>query len=117
MEASPNKSGDVPRGQIIAFVSAKGGSGKTLLTATAAYVLTRAGKRVLSIDTDFSTRGLSLYFLGKDRKLGKDPKGETRLEIKPENCLSDAYLAGLNPSSVRPTSIPRGDLKLDLLLS
>lgn len=50
--------------EIIAIASGKGGTGKTLLTACLAHALTRAGHRVLLVDTDTSTDGLSLYLLG-----------------------------------------------------
>ena len=50
--------------EIIAIASGKGGTGKTLLTACLGNALTRAGHRVLLVDTDTSTDGLSLYLLG-----------------------------------------------------
>jgi MinD-like ATPase involved in chromosome partitioning or flagellar assembly/uncharacterized membrane protein len=45
------------------MASAKGGSGKTVLTATFAAFLVSLGKRVLMIDTDAATNGLTLMFL------------------------------------------------------
>lgn len=47
----------------IAVVSGKGGSGKTMLTATIAKVLDCSGFSVLLIDADFGTAGLT-YYLG-----------------------------------------------------
>ena len=55
MSGSPNTD-KKPAGRIIAFVSAKGGTGKTVLSATTAYLLIKAGKKVVTIDSDFSTR-------------------------------------------------------------
>ncbi len=52
--------------EILAIASGKGGTGKTLLTASLAHALLRAGHRVLLVDTDTSTDGLSLYLLGED---------------------------------------------------
>jgi Mrp family chromosome partitioning ATPase len=48
-------------GSVFTFVSPKGGTGKTLLSANTAYLFGKAGKRVVCVDADFSTRGLSLY--------------------------------------------------------
>lgn len=45
------------------MASAKGGSGKTVLTATFAAFLAGIGKKVLIIDTDASTNGLTLMYL------------------------------------------------------
>ncbi len=47
----------------IAVVSGKGGSGKTMLTATIAKILDESGSSVLLIDADFGTAGLT-YYLG-----------------------------------------------------
>lgn len=52
---------DVKRmGQIIAFVSGKGGTGKTSLTAGVASALALRGKKVLCIDCDVGLRNLDL---------------------------------------------------------
>lgn len=45
----------------IAIVSGKGGSGKTMVAATMATVLDSLGHKVLLIDADFGTAGLSYY--------------------------------------------------------
>ncbi|GGI50818.1 hypothetical protein GCM10011425_20300 [Mucilaginibacter galii] len=47
----------------ICMASAKGGAGKTILTATFASFLTALGKKVIVIDTDASTNGLTLMYL------------------------------------------------------
>jgi cellulose biosynthesis protein BcsQ len=52
---------------VICMASAKGGSGKTVLTATFGAMLSALGKRVLAIDTDAATNGLSLMFLKESR--------------------------------------------------
>src|SRR6185503_9629757 len=49
--------------KVICMASAKGGSGKTVLTATFGAFLVALGKRVLVIDADAATNGLSLMFL------------------------------------------------------
>ena len=49
--------------KVICMASAKGGSGKTVLTATFSAFLVALGKRVAMIDTDAATNGLTLMFL------------------------------------------------------
>lgn len=51
------------KAKIICMASAKGGSGKTVLTATFGTFLAALGKRVLLIDTDAATNGLTLLNL------------------------------------------------------
>lgn len=50
---------DLPKS--IAIVSGKGGSGKTMVAATLAKILDDEGKRVLLVDADFATGGLTYY--------------------------------------------------------
>ena len=50
--------------EIICICSGKGGVGKTLFSSCMGYALTRAGLRVLMIDGDPATDGLSLFLLG-----------------------------------------------------
>lgn len=52
--------------ELIAFASGKGGTGKTLLASCLGYCLVRSGQRVLMIDADPATDGLSLFLLGKN---------------------------------------------------
>jgi cellulose biosynthesis protein BcsQ len=49
--------------KVICFASAKGGSGKTVTTASIGAFLVAIGKKVLLIDTDASTNGLTLLYL------------------------------------------------------
>lgn len=49
--------------KVICFASAKGGSGKTIISATLAKLLTGLGKKVLIVDMDAATNGLSLFYL------------------------------------------------------
>lgn len=49
--------------KIICMASAKGGSGKTILTATFAAFLVALNKKVLIVDVDASTNGLTLLYL------------------------------------------------------
>jgi uncharacterized protein YjbI with pentapeptide repeats/MinD-like ATPase involved in chromosome partitioning or flagellar assembly len=58
--------------EIIAFASGKGGTGKTLMASCLGYALIQAGHRVLMIDADPATDGLSLFLLG--------PKGTKQIQ-------------------------------------
>ena len=53
------------KSKVICMASAKGGSGKTTLTATFGHFLTAIGKSVLVIDCDESTNGMTLLYLDK----------------------------------------------------
>lgn len=66
------------RPEIIAVASGKGGTGKTVILACLGYALQRSGHRVLFIDTDTATDGLSLFLLGPDG-------WENAAEISPQN--------------------------------
>jgi cellulose biosynthesis protein BcsQ len=49
--------------KVICFASAKGGSGKTTIAATIGAFLSAINKKVLLIDTDSATNGLTLLYL------------------------------------------------------
>lgn len=57
------------RGQCIAVVSGKGGTGKTSFTAGVSAALARSGKRVLCLDCDVGLRNLDLALGLTDRAL------------------------------------------------
>ena len=48
-------------GEVISFVSGKGGTGKTALCAGIATVLAQSGKQVLCIDADLGLRNLDIF--------------------------------------------------------
>jgi MinD-like ATPase involved in chromosome partitioning or flagellar assembly len=50
--------------ELICLCSGKGGAGKTLFSSCLGYALTKVGLRVLMIDGDQGTAGLSLFLLG-----------------------------------------------------
>ncbi|MBF0611027.1 MAG: ParA family protein [Magnetococcales bacterium] len=54
--------------QVICFASAKGGAGKTILTASFGSFLADLKKKVLLIDCDWSTHGLTLLYLEPVKK-------------------------------------------------
>ena len=54
--------------RIYCMASAKGGSGKTVLTATFSIFLAGIGKKVLMIDLDIATNGLTLLYLKEVNK-------------------------------------------------
>jgi tetratricopeptide (TPR) repeat protein len=49
-------------GQIITFYSFKGGTGRTMALANVAWILAAAGKKVLAVDWDLESPGLSRYY-------------------------------------------------------
>lgn len=49
--------------RFVTFSSAKGGSGKTVLCASFGWVLSGLGQRVLLVDADADTAGMTLFFL------------------------------------------------------
>lgn len=51
--------------EVICMASSKGGSGKTTITATLGTFLARAGRKVLLIDCDEGTHGLTLMYLNE----------------------------------------------------
>ncbi len=74
----------VKKTEIIAFSSGKGGTGKTSLCASLAYALVRAKLKVLLIDADPGTDGLSLFVLGKD--------GMDQISKISDSCTFSGYL-------------------------
>ncbi len=92
--------------EIISVASGKGGTGKTVILAALGYALQRSGLKVLFVDTDIFTDGLSLFLLG--------PKGHTKGQIdapefKPENTFA-GYLKSFQDgahSSCVPRSVSR----------
>ncbi|TKJ35029.1 MAG: hypothetical protein CEE38_16355 [Planctomycetes bacterium B3_Pla] len=67
-ELRVNWLGEKTMSKIFCFASSKGGSGKTVLTATFATFLTAIGKRTLMIDVDRATHGLTLLYLSEVKK-------------------------------------------------
>lgn len=65
--------------KILALVSAKGGAGKTLAGASLASFASKLGKRILLIDCDASTNGLTLFYLEKVVK-GYGKGGSSKLK-------------------------------------
>jgi len=71
----------------IAIVSGKGGSGKTMIAATMATVLDSLGKKVLLVDADYGTAGLT-YYMGLNT-VANISVGLTNLSSK-ENLNSES---------------------------
>lgn len=80
-------------GQVVAFVSGKGGTGKTTICAAVAGCLAKSGKRVLCIDLDVGLRNL-------DISLGmRDEASVSFLDVMEGRCaLTDAPAHPLLPS-------------------
>ena len=101
------RSGDA---RVITFASAKGGTGKTILAASTAMTLLRSGQRVLCIDGDFSTRGLSLFILGNILYTSE-------LTVRPEQCLADFVLAEYPNWKPTPRRIEQYGVQFHIILS
>lgn len=59
---------EIKKTEILCVCSGKGGVGKTLFASCLGFALTKAGLRVLMIDGDLATDGLSLFLLGPEGK-------------------------------------------------
>jgi cellulose biosynthesis protein BcsQ len=112
MDSTPDASGAPSsiRGKVICFASAKGGSGKTIFAASTAYALLRSGKRVLCIDADFSTRGLSLLLLSSLIDTGD-------LDPPPYSCLAESVLARTPVEKLQPLTVAFGSIEFNVLVS
>ena len=97
-------------GRVITFASAKGGTGKTILAASTAVILLHSGKRVLVVDGDFSTRGLSLFVLG-------DIISAPDLTVRNEQCIAEYFLSELPLSDIEPRRLDRGGIEYHILFS
>ena len=116
--------------EVIVFCSGKGGTGKTSLISALGYALRWSGHRVLFVDADRATDGLSLFVLGPegrdqlasfapqstftglldrfDRTGGMDPAPHAVHRTRDHGLsydviISDRYLYGDAPKSERPT--------------
>lgn len=113
MESAETTSGDgsvTASGRVLCFTSAKGGSGKTVFAASTAYALLRAGKRVLCVDADFSTRGLSLLLLSSLIDTGD-------LHLKSASCLAEAVLTRLPVQKLKPLTVVYGEIEFSVLVT
>lgn len=88
--------------EVICIASGKGGTGKTLIAASLCFALRKIGHRVLAIDADIGTDGLSLFLLGKD--------GTNQiLSMQPENTLVGVLKSSMFESGIKwdPVTINR----------
>jgi len=87
----------------ICIASAKGGSGKTSLTATFGAFLSELGQSVLLIDADFATCGLTLLYRREvraaadhARSMSRSPAGLCEAIVEPLACDEVELAEGLN---------------------
>ena len=88
--------------EIIAIASGKGGTGKTIIAGCLGYALMRSGHRVLMVDGDAGTDGLSLFLLG--------PGGMHQIKNVLPQCTFTGILTSLAGGSkidVKPYQIRR----------
>lgn len=115
---------------VVAFVSGKGGTGKTTLTANFAIELASSQKtdvsgrqedrksKVLVIDNDYATGGTS-YLLAGGERLKSGAEAE---KIKTSACFYDCYAINISPDDVSPLGLifsdaKVGDFEVDVLLN
>ena len=86
--------------KVLCFASAKGGSGKTVITATIGAFLSALGKRVLLVDADAATNGLTLLYikevlLRQGKTSDESPEGlfEGNSQVSPAPFLCRLALA------------------------
>jgi cellulose biosynthesis protein BcsQ len=114
---------------VVAFVSGKGGTGKTTLTANFAVELASASRarpgdilesknRVLVIDNDYATGGASYLLAGGERLRS----GSESSMIRPTSCFYDCYANHIPPPQVTPLRLlfedkTVGEFQVDVLLN
>jgi MinD-like ATPase involved in chromosome partitioning or flagellar assembly len=85
--------------EIIVFCSGKGGTGKTSLISSLAYALDSSGLKVMLIDADRATDGLSLFVLG--------PEGRSQLEsFTPDSTFTGLLDQHRRTGTMTPTPKP-----------
>lgn len=84
------------KAKVFCFASAKGGSGKTIITANIAAFLSNIGKKCLIIDCDAATHGMTLLYLAEvSNESGRRSKGlfdiaesESSMDVIRESVVS-----------------------------
>lgn len=84
--------------RVLCFASAKGGAGKTVITATIGAFLNGLGKRVLLIDTDAATNGLTLLYIKEVLAHQLNTAQLSGLFEKDSDLIADSFAL---PSGVR----------------
>lgn len=94
----------------VAFISPKGGSGKTVLTATLATFVQRLGYRALVVDTDSATNGMTLLFLKEVVECAKAWGGTS-----PCRGVYDHYRRDRDPRQSPPLTAFKTSMGFDFL--
>lgn len=84
---------DTPVIRSIAFVSGKGGTGKSIIASSVAYVLAHCGFKTAVLDLDLFTNGLTFFILGD-------------IPRKPRHALSNVLMGQCEISDLKPVLIP-----------
>lgn len=93
--------------KVICFASAKGGSGKTIITASIAGFLTSIGKKCLVIDCDAATHGMTLLYISEvagNLKYKKNGLFNISKESDLYNTLSDSLVSVENGFDMLPAT-------------
>ena len=88
---------------VVSLISAKGGSGKTVLTLSTAKLLTDLGMKVLVIDADAATNGSTLFLLD-DVMNAREEALRTRQPLVGLFEMRERT-AALDPERARPVAI------------
>ena len=87
----------------VAITSSKGGTGKSIITASLGYVLAHCGFKTLLVDLDLFTHGLSFYLLSANVR-------------KPQKSIWDALMNSSPEPKIDQLQIPGKFLKGNLFL-
>jgi MinD-like ATPase involved in chromosome partitioning or flagellar assembly len=104
------------KASVIAFVSGKGGAGKSVIIGNLSACLAKNGMKVLMIDCDFFTRGLTFYMIGdKSAKAGlleflSDGTSVSEFKTALEVSVKDTPNLSLLPASSKTRMYSVSDL-------
>ena len=119
MTLSLNTYADTWKVQVLAFLSASGGVGKTTMALHVAHKFLEEGRRVLLVDLDPSV-GLSSALLGESKTAEMEDKGRTIGDallryVKGERVDLSEYLVEARLGGFRVDVIPGGDALSDAM--
>jgi cellulose biosynthesis protein BcsQ len=80
----------------IAMCSAKGGAGKTIITASFGRVLSSMGKRVLMVDADAATNGLSLFYADQVTTGARRARGTPMGLMEAKKGVGDCHIVKIS---------------------
>lgn len=101
---------------IVTFISGKGGSGKTVTSSAVGRFLASLGFKVLLVDTDASTNGLTMLFLTEVNATKRSSDGKLAGVFEVDNGLATSIRIAANldfiPAAFTLSRTDTADLKL-----